>query len=311
MSSDSYHKNEEDLKLLQELGVDFYRMSISWSRILPNGLSNYVNEPGLNYYKGLLSSLKRDGIRTMVVMFNWDTPLKLQHLGAWVNSRMINYFFEYAKIVIDELGDLVDYWLTFHDPYSICMQGQWTSGIHDYTCMHNILKAHAEVYHYYKESTVFEGTMSISFHSHWYSTLVRIGADKQAAERMMQFSLGWYANPIFSEGGDYPQVMKDRIKERSTLEGYNKSRLPEFSEEEVQYIKGTADFFALSHFTSYLAFNNEEADYNETSFANDVRVSVMEHFLSSLSASDWLRVGEWANESIPFSNFVEGLSNGV
>lgn len=132
--------------------------------------------------------------------------------------------------------------------------------------------------------------MSIDFHSFWYGTLLPTTADKAAAERIMQFSLGWYANPIFSENGDYPSIMKERVRERSLLEGLNTSRLPEFTDEEVDYIKGTADFFALSHFTSYIALDKEEAQHNETSFSNDIRVSVIEHYLSTISASDWLRV---------------------
>lgn len=137
---------------------------------------------------------------------------------------------------------------------------------------------------------MISGLMSIDFHSFWYGTFLPTTVDKVAAERIMQFSLGWYAHPIFSENGDYPSVMKERILERCLLEGKESSRLPEFTQEEVEYIKGTADFFALSHFTSYIAFDKDEANYDETSVANDIRVSVMEHYLSSLSASDWLRV---------------------
>lgn len=127
-------------------------------------------------------------------------------------------------------------------------------------------------------------------HSFWYDALIPTSDNLAAAERIMQFSLGWYAHPIFSENGDYPPLMKERVKERSLLEGTQTSRLPEFTQQEIDYIKGTADFFAISHFTSYIAHNRDEESYNETSFNNDVRVNVIEHYLSSISASDWLRV---------------------
>lgn len=256
----------------------------------------------------------------MVVIYNWDMPVKLHQIGGWINRKVVKHYVEYAKFVIEELGEFVDYWLTIHDPFSICMQDQWASGVHEYTCMHNVLKAHAEVYHYYKNSTTFKGRpfnfystihkilisgmISIDFHSFWYGTLLPIAADKMAAERIMQFSLGWYANPIFSENGDYPSVMKERIKERCLLEGTESSRLPEFTQEEVDYIKGTADFFALSHFTSYIAFNRNETNYNETSVANDIKVSVIEHYLSSLSASDWLRVTLYEKKMFCFNSSV-------
>lgn len=289
--------------------MDFYKLSLSWSRILPTGLPNYINEEGLDYYKNLLLNLKDNNIRAMVVMYNWDMPAKLHLIGGWINENVVKRYVEYAKIVINELGELVDFWLTIHDPYKICTQAEFDSGIHEYTCMHNILKAHSEIYHYYKNSTFkgccckssitskltefiyfILGKMSIDFHSFWYSALLPTTANKAAAERIMQFSLGWYANPIFSEGGDYPLVMQERVEERSLLEGRNVSRLPGFTLDDVEYIKGTADFFALSHFTSYIAHNKDEASYNETSLANDMRVNVIEHYFSSLSASDWLRV---------------------
>lgn len=161
ISSNSYYKVADDIELLQNLGVDFYKLSLSWSRILPTGLSNNVNKEGLNYYKSLLKNLKQNGIQTMVVIYNWDLPTKLYLLGSWINKNLINYYLEYSKIVINELGDTVDYWLTFHDPYSICVRNRWTSGVHEYTCMHNILKAHSQVYHYYKEFTVFPGNKQL------------------------------------------------------------------------------------------------------------------------------------------------------
>lgn len=163
ISSDSYHKTNEDVKLLEELGVDFYKLSLSWSRILPTGISNYVNEEGLDYYKDLLKKLKNSGIRTMVVIYNWDMPAKLYLLGSWTNKKLINYYVEYSKIVINQLGDLVDYWLTFHDPYTICTQNRRISGTHEYTCMHNILKAHAYIYHYYKDHSSFSGNIDNTF----------------------------------------------------------------------------------------------------------------------------------------------------
>lgn len=102
--------------------------------------------------------------------------------------------------------------------------------------------------------------------------------------------LGWISNPIFHKDGDYPDVMKQRILERSLLEGFNKSRLPEFSQEEIDFIKGTADFFALSHFTTYQADDDDEGEVGDPSFENDIRVVVSEDTSASLAASEWLRV---------------------
>lgn len=84
--------------------------------------------------------------------------------------------------------------------------------------------------------------------------------------------------------------MKQRILQRSTAEGFSKSRLPEFTQDEISNIKGTADFFALSHFTTYLANDDEEAELGEPSFEKDIKVTVSENQTASLAASEWLRV---------------------
>lgn len=104
------------------------------------------------------------------------------------------------------------------------------------------------------------------------------------------FQLGWLAHPLFSEEGDYPEIIKERILERSTLEGLNYSRLPEFTDEEIEYVKGSADFFAFSHFTTHYVTENQEASANEFSFANDVKVLQSEDYSAQLSASGWLWV---------------------
>lgn len=172
ISSDAYHKTDEDVALLSYLGVNFYRFSISWPRILPNGLANTLNGKGLQYYKNLLESLKSKGIRAMVVLNNWDIPKKFGLIGGWTNNVMVDYFFDYAKVIIDNYGDLVDFWLTFHDPLSLCSQGDWFSEMEEYTCVHNVLKAHAKIYHYFKENTNFTGDVKICFLFVYYSSNV-------------------------------------------------------------------------------------------------------------------------------------------
>lgn len=157
MSSDSYNRLDEDIKLLKDLGVQHYRFSLSWPRILPSGFTNKVNQEAINYYRNLLDALAENNIKAMVVMFNWDMPKALYDIGGWINSKVVQIFIEYAILVVDNFGDKVGTWLTFHDPYSICMQTGGISGFHEYTCMHNVLRAHAEIYHYYKNSTYNNG----------------------------------------------------------------------------------------------------------------------------------------------------------
>ena len=95
---DSYHKYKDDVKILKNLGVDYYRFSLSWSRILPNGtLSGGVNEKGIKYYNNVIDELLKNDISPMVTIYHFDEPLALANLGGWTNPAMVGWFHDYAR----------------------------------------------------------------------------------------------------------------------------------------------------------------------------------------------------------------------
>lgn len=100
--------------------VDFYRFSISWSRILPDGDATNVNEKGIEYYNKLIDGLLEQNIEPMVTMFHYDLPSRLQLLGGFSNSIIVEYFEAYANLLFERFGDRVKYWVTFNEPYIIC-----------------------------------------------------------------------------------------------------------------------------------------------------------------------------------------------
>lgn len=157
ISSDSYHHLENDVKLLKDLGVNHYRFSLSWPRIFSSGLPNSINQEAITYYSNLLQALNETNIAAMVTIFHWDMPKTMHDLGGWTNKVVVNYYVQYAKAVIQQFGDKVAFWLTFHDPYATCVETNGIKGFDEYRCMHNVLKAHAQVYRYYKENTNFKG----------------------------------------------------------------------------------------------------------------------------------------------------------
>lgn len=161
IACDSYHKVEEDIALIKNLGVDFYRFSLSWSRILPKGYSYKVNKAGIAYYNKLIDGLIENGIEPMVTLYHWDLPKDFQDLGGWPNELIADYFEDYAKVAFDYFGDRVKYWITFNEPYNVCYQGYGDTkkapalnmtGFADYLCTHTVLKAHARVYHLYNDT---------------------------------------------------------------------------------------------------------------------------------------------------------------
>lgn len=161
IACDSYHKYKEDVKLMRDLGVNFYRFSISWSRILPTGYTNVINKAGVQYYKNLINELKANNITPFVTMYHWDLPQPLQDIGGWPNPLLTDLFVDYARVLFSLFGDDVKHWSTFNEVQQICHEGYGdgakapgikAAGIAEYLCAHTVIKAHAKAYHMFNDS---------------------------------------------------------------------------------------------------------------------------------------------------------------
>ncbi len=115
VACDQYHRYKEDIALMKEMGIRYYRFSISWTRILPDGTGT-VNEAGLQFYSNLVDELLKNGIEPMITLFHWDYPYALHKQGGWLNPASPDWFAAYAKVVVDCLSDRVRYWMTINEP---------------------------------------------------------------------------------------------------------------------------------------------------------------------------------------------------
>ncbi|XP_032479871.1 lactase-like protein isoform X1 [Phocoena sinus] len=139
-----------------------------------------------------------------------------------------------------------------------------------YKAAHHIIKAHAQAWHSYNNTwrSKQQGLVGISLNCDWGEPVdITNPKDIEAAERYLQFCLGWFANPIYT--GDYPQVMKDHIGRKSAEQGLDMSRLPAFSLQEKSYIKGTSDFLGLGHFTTRYITERNYPSRQGPSYQND------------------------------------------
>jgi len=125
IACDSYHRYREDVALMASLGLNAYRFSIAWPRILPSG-RGAVNQRGLDYYKALLDELGHRGIAAAATLFHWDLPQQLQDEGGWAERDTAARFADYAAVVAGALGDRVDRWITLNEPQVVASHGYRT-----------------------------------------------------------------------------------------------------------------------------------------------------------------------------------------
>ena len=146
---DHYHRYKEDVALMKELGLDAYRFSTSWSRILPDG-NGAVNQAGLDFYDRLVDELLRNKIEPYICLYHFDLPQALQDKGGWPNRDTAFAFAEYARIVTEHFSDRVKVWMTHNEPWVSAMAGYFSGehapGVKDpvagFKALHHIFLSH-------------------------------------------------------------------------------------------------------------------------------------------------------------------------
>ena len=124
-AADFYHRWPEDVALMRSLGLQAFRFSISWPRVLPEGTGR-VNPAGLDFYDRLVDGLLAAGIQPVVTLFHWDLPQALQDKGGWPSRETADAFVEYAAVAARRLGDRVPAWITLNEPWVAAFAGHYT-----------------------------------------------------------------------------------------------------------------------------------------------------------------------------------------
>ncbi|CAG9857450.1 unnamed protein product [Phyllotreta striolata] len=282
VACDSYHRYKQDVQMLKAIGSQVYRLSISWSRILPNGFPDDINQEGVDYYKQLFAELKANGIVPYVTIFHFDTPQPLEDLGGWTNSSMAKWFGDYARIVYSLFGDDVKHWMTVNEPKQTCHLGYGTGefppgvqspGVKEYACVKNTVVAHAVAWRiYHKEFRKKQkGQVGIVIDSQWYEPANSSNPSDQRASQMgLNFAYGLYAHPLVY--GDYPPMVKNVVRRRSLMQGYRQSRLPDFSSKEKSLIKGAYDFLGLNYYSALMVRMDPHPDPDAKGYDGDSEI---------------------------------------
>ncbi|VVC29506.1 Glycosyl hydrolases family 1, N-terminal conserved site,Glycoside hydrolase family 1,Glycoside [Cinara cedri] len=261
IACNSYYKYKEDIELTKKLNAKVFRFSIAWTRIAPNGDVSTLNPKGIDHYNCVINEIIANGLTPMATIYHWDLPQYLQELGGWTNPIMSDYLREYARVVFTYYGDRVKYWITINEPLQTC-KGYGSKLYAPYLNLNNTgyywaaytqILGHAKVYRLYEEEfkSKQQGQVSISVDGVWYMPKDASSFDDMCtAERANQFERGIFSHPIYI--GDFPPVVREWVDKKSKKEGRPWSTLPKFTKDEIILIKGTADFYAMNHYSSRL-----------------------------------------------------------
>jgi beta-glucosidase len=243
IACDFYHRYPEDVALMRELGIDAFRFSIAWPRILPEGRGR-VNHEGLDFYDRLLDELLESDIRPFVTLYHWDLPQALEDLGGWPNRDIVDAFGEYTEIVAGRLGDRVERWITLNEPRVSTWEGYGngrhapgrTSAADALATSHHLLLAHGRAVEILRRA-VPNAKVGITLDLHPVYPASESDADKAAATRMDGLENRWFLDPIFR--GEYPADVLD------SLDG----SAPTILDGDLESISAPIDFLGVNNYS--------------------------------------------------------------
>ena len=128
VACDHYHRYKDDIKLMRQLGVKAYRLSLSWPRLIPGG-TGAVNQKGVDFYNQLIDELLANKIEPYVTLFHWDYPYELFCRGGWLNNDSPDWFADYTRVAVEKFSDRVKHWMTLNEPNGFVWAGH-QMGIH-------------------------------------------------------------------------------------------------------------------------------------------------------------------------------------
>ena len=266
VACDHYHRYKEDIALMKEMGLKYYRLSLSWSRLLPDG-TGAINQKGIDFYNDLFLELKKAGIEPMVTIYHWDLPYELYRKGGWENDDSPLWFEEYTKLVVDKFSDKVKYWMTINEPN--CFIGiSYKDACHApflddknalISCTRNVLLAHARAVKVIRERAKITPVVGFAPTGPIY---VPENKSKEAYEKAYAltfsnnirgpFSIGWWVDPVIL--GKTPKDVEDYLGVKEL-----------FTSDELAFITQPLDFLGFNIYTP-AGINKENSCYQTNEY---------------------------------------------
>ena len=240
---DHYHRWREDVDCLRRMGLNAYRFSISWSRVLPAGRGQ-ANRHGVDFYRRLLDALLEAGITPLVDLYCWDLPQELQDRGGWASRETVDAFAEYADEISRALGDRVPLWVTHNEPWCAAMlghaYGEHAPGLRDVpTAMqvsHHLLLSHGRAVEILRGNTAADVGIVLNLYPAEPAT--DRPEDVDAARRYHEHMNGWYLDAVFR--GAYPERLFEHLSSRGWA--------PRIEDGDLERIRAPIDFLGINYY---------------------------------------------------------------
>ncbi len=250
VACDHYHRYAEDVELMRWLGLNAYRFSIAWPRVLPQGKGE-VNPAGLDFYERLVDALLEAGITPFATLYHWDLPQALQEKGGWSNRDTAYAFVEYADATLRRLGDRVAHWITHNEPWVAAFLGHYF-GLHapgwrdlnaTLQVTHHMLLSHGLAVPLIHEAAGQVGIAPNLVPGHAAS---EDPADIAAARRHDGYTNRWFLDPLAGRG--YPQDMWE----------YYGAVVPRIEPGDMETIAAPIDFLGINYYNRRVAADNSQ-----------------------------------------------------
>jgi beta-glucosidase len=241
VACDHYHRFADDVRLMRELGLQSYRFSTAWARVLPEGTGR-PNLQGLDFYSRLVDSLLEHGIAPSVTLYHWDLPAALEQRGGWAHADAPKWFAEYAGLMFRALGDRVPMWTTLNEPW-VTMDNGYVAGNHapgrrDWAeaakVSQNLLRAHAAAVAVYR--TEWRQQIGLVVNLVPVHSATDSPADRAAANRMDAYVNRQFLDPALL--GEFPEEMSEMFG----------AAWPTMTADELTQLRQPIDFVGINYY---------------------------------------------------------------
>lgn len=253
VACDHYHRWATDVAMMQELGLQAYRFSISWSRILPAG-TGAVNAKGVAFYDRLVDALLEQGIRPNATLYHWDLPAALDDRGGWLARDIADWFADYARVMYRALGDRVPMWATLNEPW-VVTDGGYLHGVlapghrNRYEApiaTHNLMRAHGAAVEAFRAEGA-PGQVGLVVNLEPKVPASDSPEDIAATRRADAYMNRQYLDPALL--GRYPEEMRELFGDA----------WPEWSDEDLRAIAQPIDFLGINFYARGVTRHDDDA----------------------------------------------------